>query len=110
MHYVRFSDRQHTLKLRQRGVDFEIRETYESAFAFGMKSLQGLGYTEEEVAEISQTIREREAARIAIQMSGGKISYTDIQGKLKPEPLVEPKRRAKALNEAAEKATAEAAE
>ncbi len=108
--YVRSFDRQHTLKLRQQGVDFEIRETYESAFAFGMKSLQGLGYTEEEVSEISETIREREAARIAIQMSGGKVSYTDIQGKLKPEPLVEPKRRAKALNEAAEKATAEAAE
>ncbi len=108
--YVRSFDRQHTLKLRQQGVDFEIRETYESAFAFGMKSLQGLGYDEAQVAEISETIREREAARIAIQMSGGKVSYTDIQGKLKPEPLVEPKRRAKALNEAAEKATAEAAE
>ena len=108
--YVRSFDRQHTLKLRQQGVDFEIRETYESAFAFGMQSLEGLGYDEDQVAEIGQTIREREAARLAIQMSGGKVSYTDIQGKLKPEPLVEPKRRAKALNEAAEKATAEAAE
>ncbi|HWJ75337.1 MAG TPA: monovalent cation:proton antiporter-2 (CPA2) family protein [Kaistia sp.] len=108
--YVRSYDRQHTLKLRQQGVDFEIRETYESAFTFGMKSLEGLGYDESHIADVAETIREREAARLAIQMSGGKISYTDIQGKLKPEPLVEPKRRAKALNEAAEKATAEAAE
>ncbi len=108
--YVRSFDRQHTLKLRQQGVDFEIRETYESAFIFGMRSLQGLGYDEDQIAEISQTIREREAARLAIQMSGGRVSYTDIQGKLKPEPLVEPKRKAKALNEAAEKATADAAE
>ncbi|MBZ9934742.1 monovalent cation:proton antiporter-2 (CPA2) family protein [Mesorhizobium sp. BR1-1-16] len=108
--YVRSYDRQHTLKLRQQGVDFEIRETYESAFTFGMKSLEGLGYDESHIADVAETIREREAARLAIQMSGGKISYTDIQGKLKPEPLVEPKRRSKALNEAAEKATAEAAE
>jgi len=108
--YVRSFDRQHTLKLRKLGVDFEIRETYESAFAFGMQSLEGLGYDEGRIAEVAETIREREAARLAIQMSGGQISYTDIQGKLLPQPLTVPKRRAKALNEEAAKATADAAE
>ena len=108
--YVRSFDRQHTLKLRKLGVDFEIRETYESAFAFGMQSLEGLGYDEGRIAEVAETIREREAARLAIQMSGGQISYTDIQGKLLPQPLTVPKRRAQALNEEAAKATADAAE
>ncbi|MCX5479034.1 monovalent cation:proton antiporter-2 (CPA2) family protein [Kaistia geumhonensis] len=108
--YVRSYDRQHTLKLRKLGVDFEIRETYESAFTFGMQSLEGLGYDEGRIAEVAETIREREAARLAIQMSGGQISYTDIQGKLLPQPLTVPKRRAKALNEEAAKATADAAE
>ena len=108
--YVRSYDRQHTLKLRKLGVDFEIRETYESAFAFGMQSLEGLGYDEGRIAEVAETIREREAARLAIQMSGGQLAYTDVQGKLQPQPLTVPKRRAKALNEEAVKATADAAE
>ncbi len=108
--YVRSFDRQHTLKLRKLGVDFEIRETYESAFAFGMQSLEGLGYDEGRIAEVAETIREREAARLAIQMSGGQLAYTDVQGKLQPQPLTVPKRRAKALNEEAAKATADAAE
>lgn len=108
--YVRSFDRQHTLKLRKLGVDFEIRETYESAFAFGMQSLEGLGYDEGRIAEVAETIREREAARLAIQMSGGQLAYTDVQGKLQPQPLTVPKRRAKALNEEAAKATADAVE
>ncbi|MCX5512451.1 potassium transporter [Kaistia algarum] len=109
--YVRSYDRQHTLKLRAQGVDFEMRETFESAFAFGMKSLEELGYDAERIAEISEDLRAREANRLAIQMAGGRISYTDaITGKLKPEPLTVPKRQAKALNEEAKQATAEAAE
>ena len=43
-------------------------------------------------------------------MAGGQVSYTDVQGKLKPTPLTVPKRQAKALNEEAERATREAAE
>jgi len=108
--YVRSFDRQHTLKLRAQGVDLEIRETFESAFLFGRKTLEELGYDAERIAEIAEDLRAREANRLAIQMAGGQVSYTDVQGKLKPEPLTVPKRQAKALNEDAEKATAEAAE
>ena len=75
-----------------------------------MQSLEGLGYDEGRIAEVAETIREREAARLAIQMSGGQLAYTDVQGKLQPQPLTVPKRRAKALNEEAAKATADAAE
>jgi len=108
--YVRSYDRQHTLKLREQGVDFEIRETFESAFTFGMRSLEGLGYDAERIAEIAEDLRAREANRLAVQMAGGQVSYTDVQGKLQPQPLTVPKRRAKALNEEAERATADAAE
>ncbi|MBN8999494.1 MAG: cation:proton antiporter [Rhizobiales bacterium] len=108
--YVRSFDRQHTLKLRAQGVDFEIRETFESAFVFGRQALEGLGYDQERIEEISEDLRAREANRLAVQMAGGQVSYTDVQGKLKPTPLTVPKRQAKALNEEAERATREAAE
>ncbi|MCX5497360.1 monovalent cation:proton antiporter-2 (CPA2) family protein [Kaistia dalseonensis] len=108
--YVRSFDRQHTLKLRAQGVDFEIRETFESAFAFGVQSLLGLGLSEEHVAEVASDIRSRETERLAIQQSGGSVTYTNVHGKLQPQPLTVPKRAPKALNEEAEKATADAAE
>ena len=41
--YVRSFDRRHTLALIAKGVDFELRETYESALVFGRKTLEALG-------------------------------------------------------------------
>ncbi len=42
--YVRSFDRRHTLQLIAKGVDFELRETYESALVFGRNTLEGLGF------------------------------------------------------------------
>ena len=41
--FTRAFDRGHTLSLKARNVEFEIRETYESALAFGRATLIGLG-------------------------------------------------------------------
>ena len=41
--YVRSYDRRHTLQLIAKGVDFELRETYESALVFGRSTLEALG-------------------------------------------------------------------
>lgn len=102
--YVRAYDRQHTLKLRTLGVDFEIRETFESAFAFGMKSLEGLGYDTERIAEVAEELRARDALRLAVQMAGGHVDFTDsIKKRMKAEPLMTPRRQPKVLNEEAVK-------
>ena len=45
--FVRSFDRRHTLRLLGRGVDFEIRETFESALVFGGRMLERLGLTAE---------------------------------------------------------------
>ena len=39
---MRSFDRRHTLQLLAKGVDFELRETYESALLFGRKTLEAL--------------------------------------------------------------------
>ncbi len=99
--YVRAYDRVHALELLERGADFQIRETYESAIAFGRAALQGLELEPERVAEIEADVRTRDRERFALQQQG------DVQGardKLLvrpvpiPEPLVEPKRKGVALN------------
>src|SRR5690606_21312093 len=48
---VRAYDRGHSLDLIAAGVDYEIRETFESALAFGGAALAALGVSEEEAAD-----------------------------------------------------------
>ena len=43
--YVRTWDRRHTLELLAKGVDYELRETFKSALAFGAETLRGIGFT-----------------------------------------------------------------
>ena len=42
--FARAYDRLHTLSLRARGVDYELRETFESGLVFGRKTLEGFGH------------------------------------------------------------------
>ncbi len=98
--YVRSYDRSHTLSLRERGVDYEARETFESGLLFGRMTLQALG-TEEEVAlAISEDVRHRDAERLAIQQVEGIYAGTDMLHKrpVTPEPLVPPTREARRLD------------
>ena len=55
--YVRSFDRRHTLQLIAKGVDFELRETYESALVFGRNTLEALGFDPERAAAIEQFVR-----------------------------------------------------
>src|SRR5690606_11717077 len=65
--FVRSYDRAHTLSLRARGVEYEIRETFESALLFGQRSLEALG-TDEQIAQaIVDDVRRRDEERLAIQ-------------------------------------------
>ena len=49
--FVRSWDRGHTLELLAKGVDYELRETYESALAFGAETLRGIGFAADEADE-----------------------------------------------------------
>ena len=92
--YARAYDRVHTLELRAKGVDYEVRETFESGLLFGRKTLEALGVSEEEAYEISQDIRRRDEERLALQAVEGITAGRDLLQKtlVKPEPLIKPKR------------------
>jgi len=90
--YVRSYDRTHTLELLASGVDFEVRETFESALVFGGETLRGLGYDAEEVDELITEVRRLDADRLALQRSGGIHARREEPPAeaVKPEPLVPP--------------------
>jgi glutathione-regulated potassium-efflux system protein KefB len=97
--FVRSYDRTTTLALRARDVDYEIRETYESAIAFGRATLEEFGVDQESIDALIEDVRTRDRDRIALQQAGGIYAGLDkIRPKVEPTPLTEPKRAARALN------------
>ncbi|NPC82685.1 potassium transporter, partial [Pyxidicoccus fallax] len=68
--YVRAYDRGHALELLEKGAHFQMRETFESAIAFGRAALVGLGLPPERVAEVEEDIRQRDRDRFALQQQG----------------------------------------
>ncbi|HEX8438700.1 monovalent cation:proton antiporter-2 (CPA2) family protein [Archangium sp.] len=111
--YVRAYDRVHALELVERGAHFQLRETFESAIAFGRAALGELGLSPERVAEVEEDIRRRDRERFALQqqeqgknlLAGGDRLYT--RPVPRPEPLTHPQRPGVALNPA-ERAEGEA--
>jgi glutathione-regulated potassium-efflux system protein KefB len=98
--YVRSYDRRHTLELLAKGVDFEMRETFESAVEFGRAVLEGLGLAHERAVEVADYVRQRDIDRIALQQVEGLAAGRDLVWKqrVRPEPLSEPVRKSEALN------------
>ena len=102
---VRSYDREHALELINAGVDYQIRETFESAVNFGAAALVELGVTEDEASRIAEEIRRRDAERFELEMAGGGLRagasamYNNTVPK--PTPFTTPKRESKALNDEA---------
>jgi glutathione-regulated potassium-efflux system protein KefB len=101
--FVRAYDRGHSIRLIEAGVEYHIRETFESALKFGEQVLIDLGFNAEDVAETIEDVRRRDAERLTLQVTGG---LTAGRGLMRgnavtptPEPYVKPKREARALNE-----------
>ncbi|YCI01571.1 monovalent cation:proton antiporter-2 (CPA2) family protein [Ensifer sp. D2-11] len=92
--FARSYDRQHTLELRARGVDYELRETFESGLLFGRKTLEALGVNGDEAIGIMDDIRRRDEARLVLQEAEGITAGRDMlhSRPVRPEPLVKPKR------------------
>lgn len=97
--YVRSYDRAHTLELIATGVDYQLRETYESAVAFGREALVGLGLDPERAAAIAADVRERDLARLGLQQVEGIYAGTDMLHRAPvPTPLSVPRQAAQPLN------------
>jgi glutathione-regulated potassium-efflux system protein KefB len=107
---VRSFDRAHSLELIRAGVDYQLRETFESALRFGEAALRQVGVPDEEAAEIAEDVRRRDIERLELQMAGGMWAGQDrLHGNApKPAPLTAPRRESKALSEETARATRDA--
>ncbi|CAO4153305.1 Potassium transporter [Methylorubrum thiocyanatum] len=68
---ARARDREHAVELIQAGVAYQIRETVESALAFGEQALLTVGDEPEAVSDVMAEVRRRDAERLALQTVGG---------------------------------------
>ena len=68
---ARAFDRGHAIKLIKAGVDYQIRELFESALTFGAQTLRELGGDDVEIEELIAGVRERDRQRFAAQLVGG---------------------------------------
>lgn len=99
--FARSYDRIHTLALRARGVDLEVRETFESGLVFGRKTLEALGVGDEEALAITNDIRRRDEARLNLQAAEGLAAGRDMlhSRPVRPEPLIKPKHTEEVIDE-----------
>jgi len=102
---ARAYDRGAAIGLINTGVDFQIRETFESALLFGAATLGKLGVSDTEVEDVIEDVRRRDAQRLELQIagdlqSGRKLMKGNIPEPI-PTPLAQPKRPGQAMNEGA---------
>ncbi|MGE7371339.1 monovalent cation:proton antiporter-2 (CPA2) family protein [Neorhizobium sp. NPDC001467] len=92
--FVRSYDRIHTIELRGKGVEYELRETLESGLLFGRRTLEALGMTEADAEAIGDDIRKRDEFRLQLQAVEGLSAGRDMlhNQPVRPEPLMKPKR------------------
>ncbi len=100
---ARAFDRGHSMRLIQAGVDYQIRETFESALKFGERALVELGLDEREAAETIGDVRRRDDARLDLQLTGGVTAGRQLmRGNMptpQPAPYIKPRREGRLLNE-----------
>ncbi|WP_374513743.1 monovalent cation:proton antiporter-2 (CPA2) family protein [Brevundimonas sp.] len=109
--FVRAFDRGHAIRLVQAGVEFQIRETFESALVFSRGVLLDLGFSHDQVDETLAEVRRRDEERFTLQLAEGDITAGRhlMRGNIattRPEPWVRPRREGRALNEEAAEALA----
>src|SRR2546423_1884609 len=101
--FARSYDRGHTLQLLAKDVDYELRETFESAMKFGRKTLEAIGLDAGRADIVEDFIRTRDRDRIAIQQAEGIYASIDmLRQRPKMAPFSEPARAGRALNEETE--------
>ena len=100
--FVRAWDRGHAIDLIHKDVEFQIRDTFESALVFGEAALRGLGVEEDEAAQITAEVRRRDAERLDLQVAGGIYAGGDLMigNAPRPGPLTKPRQPGKVIGEA----------
>lgn len=97
--HARATDRGHSLALTKAGVDYQIRETLESALTAGRHMLEALGISHEQARQTEHDVRRRDAQRLERQCYEGMDAGTDfLHSNLQPEPLKAPDHPAKPIN------------
>ncbi|KFC66427.1 Glutathione-regulated potassium-efflux system protein KefB [Devosia sp. LC5] len=67
---ARAFDRGHAMELIKAGVEYQLREMFESALTFGGDVIKMLGATDEEAAEVVEGVRDRDRQRFEMQLAG----------------------------------------
>lgn len=110
---VRAFDRGHSMRLVQAGVDYQLRETFESALVFGRRALIELGVDEVEAADVMRDVRRRDTERFELQLAGGiSAGRWLMRGNIAtptPEPFSVPRHEGQAINDEAADALARTA-
>lgn len=83
---ARSYDRRHAIELIHAGVDYQVRETVESAYLMGEEGLRALGCAGIDIEEAARDIRQRDAERLARQVQDGLVPGRD-HPQVVPEPL-----------------------
>jgi glutathione-regulated potassium-efflux system protein KefB len=88
--FVRAFDRGHVLRLIPARVDFQIRETFESALVFGHAVLTELGLARDEADEAIADVRRRDKERLELQLVSGLTAGRSLWRNNVPTPMPEP--------------------
>ena len=107
---ARAYDRGHAIDLLKAGVDYQIRETYESALDFSGEVMQVLGEEEDLVTRVVEEFRETDRERFAMEQVGGIYAGRSlIKGNAQPADIIAAKTGRERERKAAEQAAAKEA-
>lgn len=106
--FARSFDRGHSMRLVKAGVDYQLRELFESSITFSGAVLRELGFSDLEVEETIEDVRRRDAERFELQLAGGitagRVLWRNNTTTPRPEPFTRPRHEGEALNEEAARA------
>ena len=95
--YARAFDRGHSLRLIKAGVEYQVRETFESALTFSHAVMTGLGVDDALASEAIEDVRERDEQRVEMELvSGIGAGRSLMRGNMvtpEPEPFFPPQRK-----------------
>jgi glutathione-regulated potassium-efflux system protein KefB len=86
---ARAFDRGHALDLVHAGVDFQIRETFESAVTFSRETLKALGEDDDVAEDVVEDFRDVDRERFALETVGGIYAGRQlIRGNAQPADII----------------------